>query len=62
MIHLKIDEWIQIFKSFEEYKISKITELEFESICYKIRCKNWTKYLLKNMLKKRRLYNLNMEI
>ncbi|WBP84340.1 hypothetical protein [Mycoplasmopsis edwardii] len=62
MRHLKTEEWIKIFNAYDDFKSREISKFEFEQISFSIRHNHWSKESLKRMLKKRKMYNLNMNI
>ncbi|WP_233341711.1 hypothetical protein [Mycoplasmopsis bovirhinis] len=62
MRHLKTKKWVQIFDLYYKYLNLTITKAEFENYCFDIRKAFWNKESMRNMLKKRKLYNLNMNI
>ncbi|UWV93737.1 hypothetical protein NW062_07625 [Mycoplasmopsis cynos] len=62
MRHLKTEEWVKIFNAYDDFKNRKISKFEFEQISFSIRQNYWNKGSLKIMLRKRKMYNLNMNI
>ncbi|WP_322961646.1 hypothetical protein [Mycoplasmopsis cynos] len=62
MRHLKTEEWAKIFNAYDDFKNRKISKFEFEQISFSIRQNYWNKGSLKIMLRKRKMYNLNMNI
>ncbi|UWV82724.1 hypothetical protein ONA23_06045 [Mycoplasmopsis cynos] len=62
MRHLKTEEWVKIFNAYDDFKNRKISKFEFEQISFSIRQNYWNKESLKRMLRKRKMYNLNMNI
>ncbi|UWV93676.1 hypothetical protein NW062_07285 [Mycoplasmopsis cynos] len=62
MRHLKTEEWVKIFNAYDDFKNRKISKFEFEQISFSIRQNYWNKGSLKIMLRKRKMYNLNIWI
>ncbi|UWV82591.1 hypothetical protein [Mycoplasmopsis cynos] len=62
MRHLKTEEWVKIFNAYDDFKNRKISKFEFEQISFSIRQNYWNKGSLKIMLRKRKMYNLNVNI
>ncbi|MCU9935963.1 hypothetical protein NWP96_02215 [Mycoplasmopsis cynos] len=60
MRHLKTEEWVKIFNAYDDFKNRKISKFEFEQISFSIRQNYWNKGSLKIMLRKRKMYNLNI--
>ncbi|WP_322941400.1 hypothetical protein RRG48_06245 [Mycoplasmopsis canis] len=61
MRHLKTEEWAKIFNAYDDFKNRKISKFEFEQISFSIRQNYWNKESLKRMLRKRKMYNMNIQ-
>ncbi|WAM08551.1 hypothetical protein RRG46_00560 [Mycoplasmopsis cynos] len=61
MRHLKAEEWAKIFNAYDDFKNRKISKFEFEQISFSIRQNYWNKESLKRMLRKRKMYNMNIQ-
>ncbi|AKF41266.1 hypothetical protein AAW50_02445 [Mycoplasmopsis canis] len=55
-------KWVKIFKVYDDFKSCKINSFEFKQISFSIRQNYWNNESLKWMLRKRKIYNLNMNI